>query len=84
MDTPEPVMRNGIMTYAVPELTPSSCKGCRWHDRPVSECRGNDFESVGRDCVASPIIFIEATPEAYAHYVTQRIQKGLEWIPPSQ
>ena len=78
MDTPEPVMRGGHRVYEVPELDPKGCEGCRWFDSPVSECRVDDFASVGAHCVASPIIFIEATPQAYATYITQRIQKGLQ------
>jgi hypothetical protein len=78
MDTPEPVMRSGHKVYEVPELDSKGCEGCRWFDSAKVECTTDDFESVGRHCIASPIIFIEATPEAYAHYITQRIQKELQ------
>ena len=78
MDTPEPVMRGGHRVYEVPDLESKSCFGCRWFDSEKTECTTDDFASVAAHCVASPIIFIEATPEAYTHYITQRIQKGLQ------
>jgi len=77
MDTPEPVMRNGIMTYAVPELTPSSCKGCCMRSDITTRCRWR-ASIPQKGCSIPRVIFIEATPEAYATYVTKRIQKELQ------
>ena len=77
MDTPEPVMRNGIMTYAVPELTESGCTHCRMQSPITTRCRWR-VSLHETKCAESRTIFIEATPEAYAHYITQRIQKELQ------
>jgi len=77
MDTPEPVMRNGIMTYAVPELYESSCDGCYMQDRISTRCCWPVSMSQ-KGCSIPHVIYIETTPEAYATYITQRIQKGLQ------
>jgi hypothetical protein len=77
MDTPEPVMRNGIMTYAVPELGLSDCTHCCMRDEISTRCRWNTSSTV-KGCSEPRLIFIEATPEAYAAYITQRIQKELQ------
>ena len=77
MDTPEPVMRNGIMTYAVPEHIESGCDGCCMQDRSSTRCDWPVSVSQ-KGCAIPRIIYIEATPEAYATYITQRIQKGLQ------
>jgi hypothetical protein len=79
MDTPKPVMRNGIMTYEMPELIPKGCSGCRMHDSHKYECKWDRLvDGDEKYCADRRIIYIEATPEAYATYITQRIQKGLQ------
>jgi hypothetical protein len=70
-------MRNGIMTYAVPDLAPSSCGGCCMRAKESVSCRWN-ASLYEKKCAESHAIYIEATPEAYATYITQRIQKGLQ------
>ena len=74
MNTPEVQTIKGYKVYEVPEIR--TCAGCKFDVTPT-EC---GIVSVGakRSCHGNDTIFIEATPEAYATYITQRIQKELQ------
>jgi hypothetical protein len=67
MSLPEPVMRNGIMTYAVPELYDSSCAHCCMRAEKTVGCLWSESLYEKR-CADNGVIYIEATPKALAEY----------------